>query len=254
MLNAMRPVGWRIIQLIGIGVSFVFCFAGWWAWNYRAYVGVVSSPAFYEPVGAVLLLMGGALLFYMLFCAHTRQKRVNTKHLNIATIILVTMLVTGLYLQYQWMRSIRTDVYDYPPELLDYNVSSLGEDMNVTHGSTLQVNVTLTSKANQELIITIDDFGLSSFFSESYDGELDTFIPVTFWPNTYLYNGSAQNEVFNYTLDTNQLVLHSFESNPIIITLEMADKAPLGEYIFGMSLENAQLTTHPVIYFTVTVT
>lgn len=112
-----------------------------------------------------------------------------------------------------------------PIPLLDGNVSSLGEeDMNVTQGSALQVNVTLTSRADQELTIPIENLTLSGFNNTRWD----TSIP--------------QNKVFNYTFSTNQLVLQPHGSNSTVLTINVAEDASLGQYVFTIELGNWQVT------------
>ena len=113
----------------------------------------------------------------------------------------------------------------HPNPLLDVNVSSLGEeDMNVTQGSTLQVNVTLTSLTVQELTIPIQNLTLSGFNNTSWD------------------NSIPQNELLNYTFSTNQLVLQPHESTSVVVTLEIAEDAPLVQYLFTVELGNSQVT------------
>jgi uncharacterized membrane protein len=124
-----------------------------------------------------------------------------------------------------------------PIPLLDGNVSSLGEeDMNVTQGSALQVNVTLTSLTDQELTIPIENLTLSGFNNTSWD----TSIP--------------QNKVLNYTFSINQLVLQPRGSNSTVLTINIAEDAPLGQYAFTVELGNWQVTQFGGIGLTVRVT
>ena len=61
----------------------------------------------------------------------------------------------------------------HPIPVLDVNVSSLGEeDMNVTQGSTLQVNVTLTSLTDQELTIPFENLTLAGFNNTAWDNSI----------------------------------------------------------------------------------
>ena len=176
----------------------------------------------------------------------------NTKYLGTAVAILVILLVACLCSIFLWMGSLTIGPIDYT--LIDCKVSSLGEgEMNVTQGSTLQLNFTLTSKTDQELTIPIENFTLFWFYSQSYDGGLDTFFPITDWPNGYGYNYSAQDKVFNCNFSTMQLVLQPLESDSIGITLEMADYAPIGEYSFLIVLGNQQVTSQPDCSFEVRV-
>ena len=176
----------------------------------------------------------------------------NTRYLGIAVVIPVILVVAGSCGILLWMGSLTIGPIDYT--LIDCKVSSLGEeDMNVTQGSTLHLNFNLTSKADQELTIPIENVTLFGFYSESYDGGLDTFFPITDWPNGYGYNHSAQDKVFSYTFSAKQLVLQPLESGSIDITLEIADNAPVGEYSFLIALGNWQVTSQSEYSFEVRV-
>ncbi len=175
----------------------------------------------------------------------------NNRYLCIAVATLAILLVAGSCGIVLWMESLTIGPIDYT--LIDCKVSSLGEDMNVTQGSTLHLNFNLTSKADQELTIPIENITLFWFYSESYDGGLDTFFPINDWPNGYGYNYSAQDKVFNCTFSARQLVLQPLESGSIDIKLEMADNAPVGEYSFSIALGNAQVTSQSEYSFKVRV-
>ena len=163
---------------------------------------------------------------------------VNIRYLGIVVVILAMMIILGTFLTYIWMDNIIGDGDDVFVELVECNVSNLGEDttvriLNVTQDSTKQVNFTLTSKTDQELLIPLN-LRLMVLISETYNGELDSFIPSPDIPNHFHYNQSAQNKLFSYTFNPNQLVLQPFESNSSILTLEVVEDAPLGFYIFNI--------------------
>ena len=125
----------------------------------------------------------------------------------------------------------------HPIPVLDVNVSSLGEeDMNVTQGSTLQVNVTLTSLTDQELTIPFENLTLAGFNNTAWD------------------NSIPQNKLFNYTFSTNQLVLQPHESKSTVVTLEIAEDAPLVKYLFYIELGNSQVTQLSAVGLPVRVT
>jgi hypothetical protein len=168
----------------------------------------------------------------------------NTGHLRIVAVIVLVAIVAYSVIVFVWMNSLRIGPLDIQP-LIDCNVSNI-EDysndyvFNVTQGSTHQINFTLTSIADQQLTIPLD-FRLSAFHSETYNGELDSFIPSND-PTRFYYNESAQDKIFNYAFSQNQLILEPFGSNSTIITLEMADIAPSGFYAFGINLGNWEVT------------
>ena len=175
----------------------------------------------------------------------------NNRYLCVAVAVLAISVVAGSCGILLWMESLTIGPIDYT--LIDCQVSSSVEDMNVTQGSTLHLNFNLTSKADQELTIPIENITLFWFYSESYDGELDTFFSITDWPNGYGYNHSTQDKVFNCTFSATQVVLQPLESDSIDITLEMADNAPVGKYSFLIALGNGQVTSQPECSFEVRV-
>ena len=157
----------------------------------------------------------------------------NTKYLvNVTAIILIVVFVTILIIGF----SFRPTPFSTPVPLLFGEVSSLGEeDMNVSQGSTLQVNVTLTSNTDQELTIPIENLALSGFNNTSWG----TSIP--------------QNKVFNYTFSASKLVLQPYESNSTVLAVDIADDAPLGQYALSIELGDWQVTYVGDIGLTITV-
>lgn len=168
----------------------------------------------------------------------------NTGHLRIVAVIVVLAISSYSFIVLVWMNSFTIGPLDIQP-LIECNVSNIEDYTNdyvfyFTRGSTQQVNFTLTSITDQNLMIPID-FGLSAFHSENYDGELDCFIPSNN-PTRFYYNESAQDKLFNYSFSHNQLILQPHESNSTIITLEIADIAPPGFYAFSVKLGNWEVT------------
>ena len=162
----------------------------------------------------------------------------NTRHLRIVAAIVVLAIMSYSFIVIIWMNSITIGGFggDWEP-LIECEASDV---VNVTQGSIQQVNFTLTSKTDQMLTIPLD-FRLLDFFSETYNGELDSFIPTND-PTRFRYNESAQDKLFNYDFSYNELILQPFESNSTIITLEIADIAPLGFYAFSVRLGNWEVT------------
>ena len=125
--------------------------------------------------------------------------------------------------------------------LLNCKVSSLSEEgMSVSQGGVLRVYVTLTSRADQDLIIPIGNPRFDSFYNSS-DG-------------AKFYSSVIEAKVLNCTFDHAQLVLPLHGSNSTVLTLEMAEDAPVGEYEFDFEFGNAQVTQFPGYALMITVT
>ena len=147
------------------------------------------------------------------------------KHfLIVGVILIVTAVFIVVYEDFRNRQIIseRGDAIYHDPPLLDVNLSTWRE--NITQGSTLKVNVTLISRADQELTIPIENLKLAGFNNTAWD------------------NPIPQNKLFNYTFSNNELVLQPNESKSTVLTLEIAEDAPLVQYLFYIELGNSQIT------------
>ena len=162
----------------------------------------------------------------------------NTRHLIIVTVVLIIAIILALaYIGF----SPSNAPVGTPIPLLMSSISSLGkEDMNVSQGSALQINVTLTSRADYELTVTLENLTLNGVNNSSDYTSWDTSIP--------------QNKVLNYTFSINQLVLQPHGSKSTVLTVNIAEDAPLGQYALTVELGNAQVTYVGGIGLTVRVT
>jgi hypothetical protein len=143
------------------------------------------------------------------------------RYLAIVIIVLLAIIVSAVLI----LKTSPSTPFSTPCPLIDGNVSSLGsEGMNVTQGSTLQVNVTLTSFADQKLTVPIENLKLAGFNNTAWDNSL------------------PQNELFNYTFSNNELILQPYESKFVVLTLEVAEDAPLVQYLFYIELGNWEVT------------
>ena len=159
------------------------------------------------------------------------------KHfLIVGVILIVTAVFIVVYEDFRNRQIIseRGDAIYHDPPLLDVNLSTWRE--NITQGSTLKVNVTLISRADQELTIPIENLKLAGFNNTAWD------------------NPIPQNKLFNYTFSNNELVLQPNESKSTVLTLEIAEDAPLVEYLFYIELGNSQITQLEAVSLTIGVT
>ena len=160
-----------------------------------------------------------------------------TKYFLIIWVILVITVISAVaYQNYYNIPTLpdRRDVIYHDPPLLDVNLSNLRQ--NVTQGSTLQVNITLTSRAEQELTIPIENLTLTGFNNTAWD------------------NSIPQNQLFNCTFSTEQLVLQPHESKTTVLTIETAEEAPLVQYVFDVWLGNSEVTQLNAASLTIRVT
>jgi hypothetical protein len=159
------------------------------------------------------------------------------KHFLIVGVILIVAAVFIVVYEDFRNRQIISEQGDanyHDPPLLYVNLSTWRE--NITQGSTLKVNVTLISRADQELTIPIENLKLAGF------------------NNTAWNNHIPQNKLFNYTFSNNELVLQPNESKSTVLTLEIAEDAPLVEYLFYIELGNSQITQLEAVSLTIGVT
>jgi hypothetical protein len=148
------------------------------------------------------------------------------RYLVVAAAVLV--IATVLIVAYVGLNSGESPL-GTPIPLLDGHVSSLGgEDLTVSQGSALQLNVTLTSRTEQKLTIAPQNLTLNGVSNSSDYPSWDTSIP--------------QSEVLSYAFDAEQLVLQPYESNSTVLTISIAEDAPLGQYALSIDLKNVQGT------------
>ena len=131
----------------------------------------------------------------------------------IVTIVLLVALGVGLSLTVLRPHPVGTPVVSY-----SYNISPLNtKGMNISQGTTLQANLTFTSKNNQQLSIPIENLKLST-----YNEEVETSI--------------IQEKVFNYSFSLSHLTLKPSMSNSTILTISLAQDAPIGRYELALNI------------------
>ena len=106
---------------------------------------------------------------------------------------------------------------------------------NVTQGATFQQNLTVLSRAEIQLQIPLS-------------------LKLTGSNNSAYTSSTPQDRIFNYTFNPNLLVINPDESRCAILTVEVANDAPLGLYVLKVELGNASLTHLSGCTFSVTVT
>jgi len=93
----------------------------------------------------------------------------------------------------------------------------------ITQGAIFQQNLTVLSKAEIQIQIPLS-------------------LKLTGYNNSAYTSSTPQDRIFNYTFNPNLLVINPDESQSSIITIEVANDAPLGLYVLNIELGNASLT------------
>jgi len=118
------------------------------------------------------------------------------------------------------------------PPLVGLTLAPSGS-LNATQGGVTSVNVTLTSLNMSETTIPL------SLVLEAYDNEpLDSSVD--------------KGDLFSSTFSLNPIVLQSNETKTSVLTLHVAEGAPIGKYAFLVELGNTQI--HNVLGATLEVT
>ena len=97
------------------------------------------------------------------------------------------------------------------------------EETNTTQGATFQQTLTVLSTAAIQIQIPLS-------------------LKLTGYNNSAYASSAPQEEIFNYTFNPNVLDLNPDENQSSILTVEVADDAPLGKYVLNVELGNASLT------------
>lgn len=91
---------------------------------------------------------------------------------------------------------------------------------NVSQGMSLKVNLTFNSTTNQPITIPIENLTVS-YYSNT--------VNLHSWVNNGEYY-SIQQQAFNYSFSQKQLTIQPFMSNSTILTINLAQNAPIGQY------------------------
>jgi hypothetical protein len=95
------------------------------------------------------------------------------------------------------------------------------KDMNVTQGTTVQVNLTFTETLDTQVTIPIENLKLIAY---------NQTVDYSNWDSRYWNTSLIQEKVFNYSFSLNRLTLQPAKSNSTIITINVAQDAPTGRY------------------------
>jgi hypothetical protein len=149
-------------------------------------------------------------------------------------LILITATILVSLVAAFFIRS--TEPPDGAPPLIsvDLEPSVPLRNGNITQGMAFTVNITLNSFADKELTIPID---LS----------LEDLKNVGWLPPL------TEEEVFSSAFEPNPLILQPHRTNSSLLTVNLAEDAPLGAYVFYVELGNSQETRVEKTSFTVDV-
>ena len=112
--------------------------------------------------------------------------------------------------------------------LYNWNISPEGI-INATQGTKQEITLTFTSIFdNQQTSIPIQNLTLTYYSSH---------IDYSNWGTNNSLN-FPQEKYFNYTFSQTQLMLQPLASNSTILTITIANDAPVGEYTFNINLGN----------------
>jgi len=157
------------------------------------------------------------------------------RYYHIITIIAIAAII-GIYVVY--VRTVQT-AYT-PPLLYSYSLSSpttgqistleYNEYVNVTQGSTQQVNVTFTSLASVQIEIPIENLTITSFTDS---------LGYSFWAS------EAQPNTINYSFSQSQIDLQPHTSDSTILTIKWSNSAPTGTFTLNIFLGNLKFVSNP---------
>jgi hypothetical protein len=132
-------------------------------------------------------------------------------------------------------------MYTTTMSTLNSEVDNIGTGMgrydNVSQGTPFQVNLTFTSITTQKKLITIENLTVC-YYNSTVDRHKfiasDKSYPV------------IQALAFNYSFSLNPVVLQPYMSNSTILTINLADDAPLGQYT--LAIHTARIIENGISY------
>jgi hypothetical protein len=152
---------------------------------------------------------------------------------KVAVALVILVLVSTLTV-FQWVNSQAPMPIKQPPKIIfdDY----FPDKLNVTQGATLQVNMTITSYIDTELSLPFENLAIKNYNNATWEPS------------------KPQEKIFSYTFSQNPLILPPNGNNSCILTLQIANDAPIGEYEMYVKCGNATLTYVGGSNFKLTVT
>jgi hypothetical protein len=117
----------------------------------------------------------------------------------------------------------------YSSSLVGINIPESNGILNTSQGETIQVNLTLTSMTSEQITVPVEDL-LMTYYNATID--------YSRWVNAFNNYSLLQAEAFNYSFSLNRLTLQPNLSNSTIITINVAENAPLGQYFFFIDFGN----------------
>ncbi len=159
----------------------------------------------------------------------------------IPTIIIISVLTVGVISVYYLSSTPNTsptpEFSSKPLPLIYVTIYPADHgDENVAQGSTFQENITITSKTDIELVIPLGNLTITDRDYPSWGF------------------GIPQGEIFNYTFTPDQLILKPYGLNSSLLTIHLAEDAPLGNCVFFFDMGNPHQThlSGGSVYVTIT--
>ncbi len=140
--------------------------------------------------------------------------------LTALVVILAVIVSIGLFLTVFRPHPASTPVVSFSHSMSTLNT----KDMNVTQGATVQVNFTFTERFDIPVTIPLESLKIVSYKDTI---NLNWQAP---WNLSIV-----QERVFNYRLSPNQLTLQPLMSNSTVLTINLADNAPIGSYELALT-------------------
>jgi hypothetical protein len=163
----------------------------------------------------------------------------NRKYLIVSIVLAAVIIISSMSIVYISNRTaVATPESLYFAGYAPVGRNSWGGALNVTQGSTQQINYTLTSMCPSQFTVPFENLTLTS-----YDSFYNNWNNVTDWNPSI-----PQDTIFNYTVSQSQLTLQPNTSNSTVITIRWAGNAPTGRYIISVNLGQAEFPSEPSKY------
>jgi len=163
----------------------------------------------------------------------------NRKYLPVLAVLAAVVIISSISLVYFSNRTVIAN----PESLYIAYYDPVGQNsssgaLNITQGSTQQINYTLTSMCSSQFTVPVENLTLIS-----YDSFYNNWNNVTDWNPSI-----PQDTVFNYIISQSQLTLQPETSNSTIFTIQWAGNAPTGRYIISVNLGQAEFPSESSKY------
>ncbi len=166
-----------------------------------------------------------------------KQSTSHKRSLLIYAVPVAALTLVAVILAFWFSMSMWTPA-STPPATIDVNITVINQGVtsisgfnsafdNVPQGTNLQFNLNFASRSGEPILMQIENLKINY-----YNSTVDTKQWINSDPNQYT---DLQKNALNYSFNPNPVTLQQLASNSTILTMNLAQDAPTGQYSFEIN-------------------